>query len=197
MMERLSEKLTQFVIDSGVISKESYTVYQYGFQIGLEMLSCLAVCSVIAVYLHMIPEFIALTVFFMLLRSFAGGVHLNSFWKCFVCSVTVQTLVLILNDLYRFSIRNAWRIIILSGILIFKLSPVQSINRELDNDEKAHGKRVVMKILSALLLFSGCCTFIGNNKMVSLMGYTVLTILISQTAGIVKYKIEKNISEQK
>lgn len=197
MMERLSEKLTQFVIDSGAISKESYAIYQYGFQIGLEMLSCLAVCSVIAVYLHMIPEFIALTVFFMLLRSFAGGVHLNNFWKCFVCSVTVQTLVLILNDLYRFSMRNAWRIIILSSILIFKLSPVQSINRELDNDEKAHGKRAVMKILSALLFFSGCCTLIDNNKMVSLMAYTVLIILISQSLGIVKYKIEKDISEQK
>ena len=110
MMKRLSEKLTQFVIDSGAISKESYAVYQ----------------------------FIALTVFFMLLRSFAGGVHLNSFWKCFICSVTVQTSVLVLNDLHRFSIRNAWGIIILSSVLIFKLSPVQNINRELDNDEKAH-----------------------------------------------------------
>ncbi len=197
MMKRLSEKLTQFVIDSGAISKESYAVYQYGFQIGLEMLSCLVVCSVIAVYLRMIPEFIALTVFFMLLRSFAGGVHLNSFWKCFICSVTVQTLVLVLNDLHRFSIRNAWGIIILSSILIFRLSPVQSINKELDNDEKAYGKRAVMKILSGLLLFSGCCTLINNNKMVSLMAFIVLTILISQCVGVVKYKIEKDISVRK
>ena len=30
MMKQLSEKLTQFVIDSGAISKESYAVYQYG-----------------------------------------------------------------------------------------------------------------------------------------------------------------------
>jgi Membrane protein putatively involved in post-translational modification of the autoinducing quorum-sensing peptide len=197
MMKRLSEKLTQFVIDSGAISKESYAVYQYGFQIGLEMLSCLVVCSVIAVYLRMIPEFIALTVFFMLLRSFAGGVHLNSFWKCFICSVTVQTLVLVLNDLHRFSITNAWGIIILSSILIFMLSPVQSINKELDNDEKAYGKRAVMKILSGLLLFSGCCTLINNNKMVSLMAFIVLTILISQCVGVVKYKIEKDISVRK
>lgn len=196
-MKRLSEKLTQFVIDSGAISKESYAVYQYGFQIGLEMLSCLVVCSVIAVYLRMIPEFIALTVFFMLLRSFAGGVHLNSFWKCFICSVTVQTLVLVLNDLHRFSITNAWGIIILSSILIFMLSPVQSINKELDNDEKAYGKRAVMKILSGLLLFSGCCTLINNNKMVSLMAFIVLTILISQCVGVVKYKIEKDISVRK
>lgn len=73
MMKQLSEKLTQFVIDSGAISKESYAVYQYGFQIGLEMLTCLAVCSGIAVYLHMIPEFIALTVFFYVAAEFCWG----------------------------------------------------------------------------------------------------------------------------
>lgn len=197
MMKWLSEKLTQFVVDSGAISKESYTVYQYGFQIGLEMLCCLTVCSAIAIYLCMIPEFIVLTFSFMLLRSFAGGVHLNSFWKCFICSVTVQTLILVLNNLYRFSIGNAWEIIILGGILIFELSPVQNVNRELDDDEKAHSKKAVMKILSVLLFFSGCCTFINNNKMVSLMAFIVLTVLISQCAGIVKYKIEKNISRRK
>ena len=73
MMKQLSEKLTQFVIDSGAISKESYAVYQYGFQIGLEMLTCLAVCSGIAVVLHMIPEFIALTVVFYVAAEFCWG----------------------------------------------------------------------------------------------------------------------------
>lgn len=197
MMKRLSERLTQYVVDSGAISKESYAIYQYGFQIGLEMLCCLAVCSGIAVYLRMIPEFIALTVFFMLLRSYAGGVHLNSFWKCFICSITVQTSVLVLNDLYEFSLRNAWEIIILSSVLILRTSPVQNINRELDNDEKAHSKKTVMKILSALLIFAGYCTFVSINKMVSLMAFIVLTVLISQCAGIVKYKIEKDISGRK
>ncbi len=197
MMKQLSEKLTQFVIDSGAISKESYAVYQYGFQIGLEMLTCLAVCSGIAVYLHMIPEFIALTVFFMLLRSFAGGVHLNSFWKCFICSVMVQTSILVFNDLFAFSLRNAWGIIIVSSVLILWISPVQNINRELDNDEKAYGKKMVVKIVIVLFAFAGGCSLIHINGMVSLMAFTVLTVLVSQYVGIVKYKIEKNMRVRK
>ncbi len=197
MMKQLSEKLTQFVIDSGAISKESYAVYQYGFQIGLEMLTCLAVCSGIAIYLHMIPEFIVLTVFFMLLRSFAGGVHLNSFWKCFICSIVVQTSVLILNDLFAFSLRSAWGIIIVSSVLILWISPVQNINRELDDNEKANGKKMVVKIVIVLFIFSGGCSFFHINGMVSLMAFTVLTVLISQYVGIVKYKIEKNMHVRK
>ncbi len=161
------------------------------------MLTCLAVCSGIAVYLHMIPEFIALTVFFMLLRSFAGGVHLNSFWKCFICSVMVQTSILVLNDLFAFSLRNAWGIIIVSSVLILWISPVQNINRELDDDEKAYGKKMVVKIVIVLFAFAGGCSLIHINGMVSLMAFTVLTVLVSQYVGIVKYKIEKNMRVRK
>ena len=39
----------------------------------------------------MIPEFVVFTGIFMLLRTYAGGVHLNSFGTCYVCSVAVQT----------------------------------------------------------------------------------------------------------
>ena len=56
-MKCLSEKLTDYVIKTGVVSEESYAIYQYGFQIGIEMLSCFLVCFGIAIYLCMIPEF--------------------------------------------------------------------------------------------------------------------------------------------
>ena len=90
-MKYFSEKLTSYIVKSGAVPEESYEIYQYGFQIGLEMLSCLLACFGIAVYLHMIPEFVVFTGIFMLLRTYAGGVHLNSFGTCYVCSVAVQT----------------------------------------------------------------------------------------------------------
>ncbi len=58
--------------------------------------------------MHMIPEFAVVTGIFMMLRSFVGGVHLNSFSACFMCSVTVQTLVLVVNRLYTQPLNLAW-----------------------------------------------------------------------------------------
>lgn len=79
-MKYLSKKLTDYIVKAGVISQESYALYQYGFQIGIEMLICFLVCFGIAIYMHMIPEFVVFTGSFMLLRTYAGGVHfLNSF----------------------------------------------------------------------------------------------------------------------
>lgn len=109
----------------------------------------------------------------------------------------VQTSILVLNDLFAFSLRNAWGIIIVSSVLILWISPVQNINRELDDEEKAYGKKMVVKIVTVLFVFAGGCSLIHINGMVSLMAFTVLTVLISQYVGIVKYKIEKNMRVRK
>ena len=129
-MKWLSEKMTEYVVETGVVSKELYAVYQYGFQIGLEMLSCFSVCLLIAIYLQIIPEFLIITGIFILLRTYAGGVHLDSFGACFICSVIVQTATLLIGIKYPMPIKCAWFIIALNAILIYKLSPVESTNRE-------------------------------------------------------------------
>lgn len=196
-MKRLSEKLTGYVIKTGAVSAESYAVYQYGFQIGLEMLCCFVVCLSIAVYLHMIPEFAVFTVIFMLLRTYAGGMHLNGFQACFICSVAVQTLALLINSKYNFALTNAWLIMLVGAILILKAAPVECISRELEDDEKKHCKKVTMKILIGIFIFAGFCTIIGADNTVSLTAFTVLIILISQYAGAVKYKIEKGKEKRK
>lgn len=190
-MKRLSEKLTRYIIRTGAASKESYEIYQYGFQIGLEILCCFMTCLIIAIYMHMIPEFIVFTVVFIMLRTYAGGVHLASFLACFICSAVVQTLTLFINSIYKFTVTKAWIIIIIASTLIFRLSPVDSINKELNNDEKVYCKKVTMKLLMGVLILSGGCTLGKFKDMVSLIALTILVILISQYIGIIKYKIEK------
>lgn len=190
-MKCLSEKLTDYVIKTGVISEESYVIYQYGFQIGIEMLSCFLVCLGIGIYLRMIPEFLVFTGSFILLRTYAGGLHLNSFTRCFICSVFVQTLVLLISKQYTILLPIAWVIILGGSILIWRIAPVENINRELDIDEKVHCKRVTVKVLSGIIAFVLVCTLLGMDNMVSLISVTILIVLISQYIGIEKYKIEK------
>ena len=68
---------------------------------------------------------------------------------------------------------------------------MENINRELDTDEKAHCKKVTVKVLSGIIAFALACTFCGMDNMVSLISVTILVVLISQCIGIEKYKIEK------
>lgn len=146
----------------------------------------------ISIYLKVIPEFIIFTVSFMLLRTYGGGFHLNSFGACFVCSIFVQTAILLFNNKYQFSDESAWCIIIVSSIFICKLAPVENINRELDEVEKVHCKRMTMKIVVILLIFTAFCTFSRNNTIVSLIAITTFVVFISQCIGMLKYNMSRN-----
>lgn len=190
-MKWLSEKITEYVVETGVVSKELYAVYQYGFQIGLEMFCCFSVCLLIAIYLQIIPEFLFITGIFILLRTYAGGVHLASFAACFICSVVVQTATLLIGIKYPMPLRCAWFIVALNSILIYKFSPVESINRELDKGEKEHCRKVTLKIIIGILIIAGCCTIRSVYKIISLIAITMSIVLLSQSLGIIKFKLSK------
>lgn len=182
--------MTQYVIASGTVSPESYAVYQYGFQIGLEMLTCFAVCFGVSVFLHMVPEFIVSASIFMLLRSFAGGFHLHTFWGCFICSVSVQTLLLVIGKKSIWPTGVSWSIILISAFLIWKQAPVETWSRRLDITERQHCKRVTFRLLVGIVCFAGFCTVMWNVKFVSLIAMTMEVILVSQCVGIIKLKNE-------
>ena len=190
-MNWISKKITEYVIKSGVVSKELYAVYQYGFQIGLEMLVCFSVCLLIAIYFQIIPEFLLITGIFILLRTYAGGVHLDSFGACFICSVIVQTATLLIGIKFPMPIRCAWFIIGLNSILIYKFSPVESINRELDKVVKEHCRKITLKIIIGILIIAGCCTIGGVYKITSLIAMTMTIVLLSQCLGIIKFNLCK------
>lgn len=137
------------------------------------------------------PEFLVSTGVFMFLRTYAGGVHLNSFKACFTCSVAVQVMILQINNKYPLGLFVAWGIILVSSICIWKLSPVENINHELEREEKEHCRKVTGKILGVILIAAGCCTTLGMKKYISLIALTALTVFISQCIGIIKYKVEK------
>ena len=191
-MKQLSEKLTKYVIKTGAIPEELYTIYQYCFQIGLEMLCCFITCLFIAIYLHMISKFVVFTVIFILLRTYAGGVHLNSFLSCYLCSVVVQTVVLITSGIYQFSIPWTWIIIVICSVLILKYAPVETMNRELNSDEKLYCQKITIEIIAVIILFAVCCMLGGIHEITSLIAWTVIVVWISQYIGAIKYKIEKS-----
>lgn len=187
-MKKLSEKLTGYVIRTGDVSEEKYEIYQYGFEIGLEMLSCFFISLIIAVYLHMVLEFVVSTAIFICLRTYVGGLHLDSFLACFICSITVQTMILLVNGWMQLPLLFSWVFIIVCSAITLSLTPVGNINHELDKAEMKHCQRVTLKILMGIFAFSSLCTAFQNQKYVSLVALVMLVVLCAQCLGIVKHK---------
>lgn len=94
-MEYLSAKLANYILKKGLIDTEAYEIYQYGFQCFLEV-SVSTICSLfLALLLHMLPECLFFFLLFIPLRSFGGGLHLKTYFACFIgsCLILLFTLL--------------------------------------------------------------------------------------------------------
>lgn len=103
-MEQLAEKLTRYIIKKKIIGKEGYEVYRYGMLTGLEMALCMAICTIIAIYLKSFLEYIILIAVFFSLRAYVGGIHLKHFAACLICSCSIITSLLIATRSFSISL---------------------------------------------------------------------------------------------
>ena len=96
-MKHLSIILTDYIFEKGIIDRKNYEIYQYGFQCFLEV-SASTICSiVIALLLHMLPECLFFFLLFIPMRSFSGGLHLKTYFSCFIgsCLILTSTLLIV------------------------------------------------------------------------------------------------------
>ncbi len=190
-MMGLISRLTQYVIREGGVQRELTKAYEYSFQILLEMGCCLIVSTIIAVYLGMIPEFIVSTIVFMILRSYAGGVHLPNYISCFVCSIIVQTAILVFCNVSKMSNICSLSLILICSILIIGISPVDNKNRKLNKKEKCHCKKCTILILSVIIAISIICMSVGLKNILSVIAITVVVVMFSQYIGTIMQKFGK------
>ena len=83
-MRKVAKLLTDYVIKKSMVDEADREVYEYGFVITLEVGLFLVASLFIALKLDMVLEGIFFFVIFSPLRSYAGGLHLEKFWICFV-----------------------------------------------------------------------------------------------------------------
>jgi accessory gene regulator B len=90
-MEYVSEKLTEYIADKGIIKDEDYALYLYGIQTGLESVICIIISMIIAAVTKSFIEYLIVLCVLMPIRSYTGGIHMKKFYACFLCSVIVLT----------------------------------------------------------------------------------------------------------
>jgi accessory gene regulator B len=190
-MNKLAIRLTDFVVHAGIVSKDTYEIYYFGFLIALEMGCCFSVGVIIAIFLHTIQEFLIFMIIFIPVRSYAGGLHLKKFWACFLCSLFVETTVLLLNRTMCFSARESWGIIVLCVMFIMVISPVETLEHRLEKEERIHCRKVLLKILLSLTVVASMLVVLGMERYLSLIVLTLMVVLMSQVIAILKYKLNR------
>ena len=146
-MRKVAKLLTDYVIKKSMVDEADREVYEYGFVITLEVGLFLVASLFIALKLDMVLEGIFFFVIFSPLRSYAGGLHLEKFWICFVLScLTYITTLLVVKNL---CLHEFVSLIVLFAleVFVYVLYPVENRNREINEEENKCFKIKLMKYL--------------------------------------------------
>ena len=117
---------------------------------------------------------------FITIRKFAGGYHAKTPIKCYIISVVSSTIILVLINIIpiivsRFRFIEYFLLILglFSLIIICYLSPLDTINNPLNNEEKILLKKITI-FLSVSIYFISCLLIV----------FSVLNIGIAMMFGI-------------
>ena len=121
-MKRLVSIILNFMIKNNVISKDTEEIefYRYGIEITLSSLINIALISIIGIVTNYTFESTMFLAVFIIMRSFTGGYHANTYIKCnLVTSISFVILLLIFKIIRHISLKN-WTndsiyVIIISG----------------------------------------------------------------------------------
>ena len=163
-------------------------IYRYGLEVLISnVISSLAILALGILFFDIFSTVVFLLIF-ILLRSYCGGYHADTYLRCFI--TTNITYLATMSCVYLFPVKP---VMILTtaviGIpLLYLEAPVEHINKPLDQMQKRRYKIISLIIFLILIAVSICLCITGMHRICSAIIYTLVSVLILIPVGTIKNK---------
>lgn len=189
MLKKLSLNISKWFEKNEIIEKEKTTVVMWGIYNILNTLFNVVLFLIIGTVFSMLLETIVFTLGYIPLRSFAGGYHAKTPFRCCILSNIILVVALMMIRLgEKCSIILLVTASVCIGILLF-LMPVPDIHKPLDNNDKRKYRFIGTVILLIEIMISVIFVLVGKLNIV----FSFFSIWILLTIMIIFGKI-KNVS---
>jgi len=144
-LEKLSHKIGDDLVRSGVVKEEDAEVYIYGINQILAYVLNVSSSLIIGLIFGVTLEIIIFMAAYIPLRSFAGGYHAKTPLRCYIFSVIMLIVVSIGLKYLCLADWVYYAVLAVSVFVILALSPVEDKNKPLDEVEhKVYKRRTVL-----------------------------------------------------
>ena len=149
MIHWLAVKWVNLWADNQIIDAQKEEIYQYGLELLISTFLNCALMIVASCVIHIPFAFIPYTAVYVPLRLTAGGYHASNHLRCIAYTqCTFILFVLATKFLSEWEAYTLFPMIILSGIIIFCFSPVESENNPLSAKEakRARNRSYILEL---------------------------------------------------
>ncbi len=150
MIAKFAKKINEILIQKGIVQKEDAELYQYGIENGIVVAGNLLASGIFGIVTGRPGLVLVFLLFYASLRSYSGGSHCKSRIGWFLISMAILSIPVYTHE---FVMNNVPATVILmigiaAVVVILILSPVESINKPLDDEEKKYYARVTHCIVA-------------------------------------------------
>lgn len=186
MITYLSNIIIYNLIQSGSIQEDEKDLYAYGLQQGLFIILNIVTSIVIGIFTNMLWQCVLFMITYLPLRSFAGGYHARTHLHCYLYSIILNVSVILAINLISWHNLFSFAVALMSGIIIFILSPVEDINKPLDQTEFITYKKCTRVILSFILLIFLFYYMLNLNNILPVFSVSLFTLCFMLILGKIK-----------
>lgn len=185
MFHKVCEKLVLSGIDNGTIEKEQKDEHLYGMNMLFNVTINIISMIIIGIVTGRPLECIIFCFVYKTIRKYTGGFHFESAWTCYISSCVMYLLVMAAIIYIPFKVYEISAIVIISSIVMWILSPIEAINKMLDECEKRVFKKRARFRLIAVVAAYVFCIFI-NKQFAYSIAFSVIFAVLFAIAGKIK-----------
>ena len=188
MATTLAERIVEKLIAASVVEEVDHELYVYGFFLLITRFFYFLVTAVFGFFLGIPCESIIFYIVFILLRSYAGGVHAKmemacTLWTTFALGIAVATIKAL-----EVSNEKVFLLLALSNLSIMLFSPLDTAEKPLDPSEI----RRYRKICYFLLIVCNMVAIVANYLLLPKLYYPVICSICLEASLLGIGKLQKN-----
>lgn len=186
-MNYLVSKIVTFLTEQEVISSESdvQDFYRYGIEISISSLLNIVLVVIAGILIHHIIESIVFLSLFILIRSFTGGYHADTYFRCNLLMCITFILTALANSIFsnKFSLLIIIVLICVTELIVSILGPIENKNKPIDDS-----KRIKLKIIGIVITLIINCTglFLSRSYLGTMIILTTFLIALLMIAAKIK-----------
>jgi accessory gene regulator B len=186
MFTSIAQHITEVLADNKIIDRTKLDIYVYGYEVLLSGIFSFIVAIIMGL---LFSQFLAAVIFvsvFILMRSFTGGYHADTYFKCNLIFAINSAAVMILC---KFVTEYPLLYHIIIGIISFSViaicSPIENIYKPIDGQSKKSHK--ITSLILLFVLFTLSSLLYAVLPQISLViDLTVISVVMSMIIEITK-----------
>lgn len=177
MLNKMAVKITDKLVLKKIVSDDMADIYIYGFELLISFFFSTIGVLIIGIILGRFLQTLMFLATFILLRSFTGGYHANTYAVCSLVTFSLFGVVLLLTE---FSFVPLYLYLILGLVgtaIMLLLVPIEHPNKKLSDDQKRKYK-VISLVLFLMFTVAGCLFRYFGSPLGAIVFYTLIADII-------------------